>query len=219
LKKIDDRYEIGLPWKDEKPNLPDSWPMALQRLQCLEKQLNRDGELKNKYCAKIYELFKKGYARNVDPSKLDMAENIWYLPHFAVIYPNKPGKVRVAFDAAVKVKGISLNDRLSAGPDWLTSLFGVLCQFRIYPIAFTADIQEMFNQVQIRDGDTFAQCFLWRNMDTSIEPNVFQKKPMLFGTKSSPFLAQFVKNTNAEAHQMDFSEAARAIIDNHYVDD
>jgi Pao retrotransposon peptidase/Family of unknown function (DUF5641)/Protein of unknown function (DUF1759)/Integrase zinc binding domain len=219
LTKTVDRYEIGLPWKDDDVVLPDSRQMAEQRLQCLERKLNRDAELKQKYCDKIDELFEKGYAREVDMEQLEMAKHTWFLPHFAVSNPNKPGKVRVVFDAASKVKGMSLNDFLLAGPDWLVSLFGVLCRFRVHPVAFIADIQEMFNQVQIRDEDTFAQCFLWRNMVMGSQPKVFQMKAMLFGTKSSPFLAQYVKNKNAEAYQHEFPEAAAAIQDNHYVDD
>jgi hypothetical protein len=62
--------------------------MAMQRLQCLERQLNRDCELKKLYCAKIQDLFEKKYARGVEPEKLKAAKNVWYLPHFAVTNPN-----------------------------------------------------------------------------------------------------------------------------------
>ena len=37
----------------------------------------------------------------------------WYLPHFAVFNPNKPGKLRFVFDAAAKAGSASLNDTLS----------------------------------------------------------------------------------------------------------
>jgi hypothetical protein len=53
-------------------------------------------------------------------------------------------------------------------------------------------------------------------MNTNVQPKM---KAMVFGTKSSHFLAQFVKNKNAETHRDEFPEAAKAIIDNHYVDD
>ncbi|KAG5894896.1 hypothetical protein JTB14_030601 [Gonioctena quinquepunctata] len=42
---------------------------------------------------------------------------------------------------------------------------------------------------------------------------------MLFGTTSPPFLAQFVKNYNANQHSECFGRAAEAIINHHYVDD
>jgi hypothetical protein len=219
FRDIGGRYEVGLPWRNAETVLPDSKAMALQRLSCLERKLNRDKPLADTYCSKIDELFTKGYAREVKMEELSSAKKVWFLPHFPVQNPSKPGKVRVVFDAAAKVKGSCLNDYLLAGPDWLTSLFGVLCKFREHRIAFTADIQEMFNQVHIIDEDTFAQCFLWRKLDVNSAPKIYQMKAMLFGTKSSPFLAQFVKNKNAEIHQPLYPEAAKAIIENHYVDD
>jgi hypothetical protein len=38
-------YETGLLWKTDKVSLPDSRPMAMPRLMCLEKQMGKDLEL------------------------------------------------------------------------------------------------------------------------------------------------------------------------------
>lgn len=45
----------------------------------------------------------KGYARRLSAEEASTRSNItWYLPHHPVLNPNKPGKVRVVFDAAAK---------------------------------------------------------------------------------------------------------------------
>ncbi|KAG5867419.1 hypothetical protein JTB14_027091 [Gonioctena quinquepunctata] len=77
----------------------------------------------------------------------------------------------------------------------------------------------MFDRIRISDEDNFSQCFLWRDLDSSRSPDDYRMTAMLFGTTTSPFLAQFVKNNNANQHSQCFGRAAEAIIDHHYVDE
>jgi hypothetical protein len=37
---------------------------------------------------------------------------VWYLPHTFVLYPYKPGKIRVVFDWAVAFKDFVLNKNI-----------------------------------------------------------------------------------------------------------
>lgn len=80
-------------------------------------------------------------------------------------------------------------------------------------------MQRLNAMVRISDEDAAAQCFLWRNLHLNDEPTIYQMKSMLFGTNSSPFIAQFVKNYNANIFRESHPRAVRAIIDDHYVDD
>ena len=54
----------------------------------------------------------------------------WYLPHFGVTNVNKPGKVRIVFNAAAECEGTSLNKNLLQKSDQTNSLVGVLLRFR-----------------------------------------------------------------------------------------
>ena len=53
----------------------------------------------------------------------------WNLPHYAITHPQKPGKVRVVYDCAAKSHGVSLNDHVLQGPDFVNDLDGVPIRF------------------------------------------------------------------------------------------
>ena len=71
--------------------------------------------------------------------------------HFPVINQNKPGKVRIVFDAATENNGTSLNNNLLRGPDSTNCLIGVLIRFRQENTAIVADLKSMLQQVRVRE--------------------------------------------------------------------
>ncbi|XP_062698761.1 uncharacterized protein LOC134284192 [Aedes albopictus] len=210
-RRIGNRFETGLVWKTDIVEFPDSFPMALRRLQCLERRMDKDPLLKENIHLQVQEYQQKGFAHLATEDELAEADprRIWYLPLGAVYNPKKPGKVRLIWDAAAKVDGISLNSLLLPGPDLLVSLVSVQFLFRQYPVAVSGDIKEMFHQMRVIERDRPSQSFLFRYiMDV-----------LTFGAASSPTSAQFVKNRNAQEFANEFPRAADAIIKRHYVDD
>ena len=132
--------------------------MAVSRLHSTEKKLRRNPGLAEKYQNVINDYVIKGYAQRMTQEEAKATTSkTWYLPHHAVLNPNKPGKVRVVFDAASKFDGVSLNDKLLTGPDLLNSLVGILMRFRTGKIGVMADIEQMFHQVKVceEDRDSF----------------------------------------------------------------
>ncbi|XP_072934974.1 uncharacterized protein [Epargyreus clarus] len=163
-------------------------------------------------------LIKKGYAEPAPRTKTP--NRTWYLPHFAVVNPMKPDKLRVVHDAAAKTKGVALNDLLLKGPDLLQSLPGVVMKFRQHMVAVTADIKEIFMQVKLRTEDRNALRYLWRgNRRDDQPPEEYRMTSLIFGASSSPSIAIFVKDLNAKKYEETEPEAASAIIEKHYVDD
>ncbi|XP_055842512.1 uncharacterized protein LOC129909456 [Episyrphus balteatus] len=216
---LGDSYAVPLLWKYEHLRLPDTKVMAERRLRCLEKRLSNQPELIEQVEKQIEQYLQKGYAKKLNEDEVNKPmSRVWYLPIFPVTNPNKPDKLRIVWDAAAKVGGVSLNACLKTGPDNVPSLPSILFRFRERKVAISADIREMFHQVKILEEDKDSQRFLWRNKNNG-NVEVYQMQVMTFGSTCSPFCAQFIKNKNAKIYESQLSRAAKAIIENHYVDD
>ena len=182
-RKVDGRYEVPLIWCDDKVKLPDNFAAAAQRLNFLEKKLNCNPELAERYRKTIDMDMEKGYIKRLTKKETTApVMRKWYLPHHPVLNPKKPEKVRRVCDAAAKFQGSSLNSYLLSGPDLLNHLVGIFMRFREEKVALSGDIEAMFNQVAVPEEDQACLCFLWRQSPdlpnsmciTYLEPNVRQ---------------------------------------------
>ncbi|XP_054745895.1 uncharacterized protein LOC129250285 [Anastrepha obliqua] len=212
------RWKTGLLWKHEAVELPDSLPMAIRRLSCLESKMKRDSSIRQFLINKIHDYEKKGYVRKLNKNEIKYSARSWYLPIFTVLNANKK-KTRLVWEAAARVKGVGLNDMLLKAPDLLKSLLGVLLRFRERRFAVCGDIREMFHQIKIIKGDQVAQKFLWRNDGSSRDYDIDVMRVMTFGASCSPSLANYIKNRNAHRFADLHPDAERAIVSNTFVDD
>lgn len=106
-----------------------------------------------KYDAIIVNLISSGTVVAVSWSDINKPEGIvWYLPHFYVVNPNKPEKIRVVFDCAALYRGVSLNHYLLRGPPFIPSLVGVLLRARQFLVALTADITAFYHRVGVDEN-------------------------------------------------------------------
>lgn len=69
-----------------------------------------------------------------------------YIPHYAVITPDRKTKVRIVYDASAKAKKgcHGLNECLHRGPVILEDLCGLLLRFRTHKLALIPDIEGFF---------------------------------------------------------------------------
>ncbi|XP_053686708.1 uncharacterized protein LOC128736255 [Sabethes cyaneus] len=219
-RRVNGSFETGLLWKFDSFSFPDSYPMAVRRMKALEKRFSKDPVLAGKVRETITQYESKGYARLITSKELQSTDpsKVWYLPLGVVQNPKKPNKIRLIWDAKARAGGVSFNDMLMPGPDLLVALVAVLLRFRQRNIAVVGDIREMFHQILIRNEDKQSQRFLYRPSE-ELSPQIYVMNVATFGATCSPSLAQFVKNKNASEFAERFPRAAKAIIENHYVDD
>ncbi|XP_062421503.1 uncharacterized protein LOC134132867 [Pungitius pungitius] len=218
--KPDGHYEMPLPFKRDRPTLPNNKSCAVQRLRCLERKLKRDHKYCSDYVNFMKDVIARGDAERVPEEELDN-QPAWYIPHHGVYHPHKPGKIRVVFDCSARFKDTSLNDHLLTGPELTNTLVGVLCRFRRCPVAVMCDVERMFHQFHVRPEDQDYLRFLWwENGDLESSPSIFRMKVHLFGAASSPGCANFgLKHLAAESRDQFDQKTVKFIERNFYVDD
>ena len=119
--------------------------MWLGRLKSLIKRLEKNPDLLEKYSNIIHEQFAKGIIERVGSSEEDNEIRKYYIPHHAVITPEKATtKIRIVYDASAKIKRSvkSLNECLYRGPVILEDLCGLFLRFRMKKIGLVSDIEK-----------------------------------------------------------------------------
>lgn len=219
LKISNNRYEVCIPWKKEASKIKTNYNMAVKRLCCTERKLGKDACAADEYGKIIKEYVRKGYVRKL-PSEEEVPEKTWYLPHFAVLQPDKvTTKTRIVFDGSAKYNNKSLNDIIHQGPKLQNDLFNVLLRFRKHPVAVVSDVSEMYLQIQVKNIDRPFLRFLWRDMELTRPPDRYEFERLVFGMNSSPFEAQFVVKHRAESCGVDLPLAAESVLESTYIDD
>ncbi|XP_017483198.1 PREDICTED: uncharacterized protein LOC108372066 [Rhagoletis zephyria] len=129
------KFETCLLWRRDDVKLPESRKMAENRFLALGRNFRGDNHLKRVYTTIMVEYVERGYCRKLGKEEAEtISERTWYLPHFGVYNPNKPGKLTFVFDAAAESQGVSLNSELLSGPDLSQPLATVLMKFIQKPI-------------------------------------------------------------------------------------
>ena len=117
---------MTLPWKENVPNLPDNYEMALRKLRNTEKRLLKNPEITGAYSENITRYLEKGHISKIDPTKEKPTRKL-YLPHFPVVRLDRARtKIRIVFDTSAKFVGISLHDVIYQGPKLRRDLNDVL---------------------------------------------------------------------------------------------
>ena len=137
----------------------------------------------------------------------------------AVFTPDKSTKLRLVFDASAKgPEGLSLNDYLEKGPNYINSIPDVLMAWRWDNVAFCGDLRKMFNQILIHPEDQVYHRFLFKRSSDK-EPTVFQWLRLNFGDKPAPDIATGAINVLAKDFQDQLPEASKLLQEQVYVDD
>lgn len=212
------QYIVALPFKEDPSSLGNSYALATNRLVSLEKRLDRIPDLRKVYNDIFRDYLDQGHMSLV--SEICSEEPSFYIPHHCVFKPESLSTpCRVVFDASMKTDtGKSLNDVLYKGPKLQNNIVSILLNFRMYPVAVTADLKQMYRQVLVIDEHRKFQRILWR-FDSNHPMSVFELNTVTFGVKSSPYLSLRVIQQLCNDELQSFPMLANNVLRDMYMDD
>ena len=208
--------ELPLPLKETK--LPDNKIAVRVRTQITLNRLTQEPNKLESCLESMQRNLDRGYVEKCSgPCEPGLG---WYLPIFCVIHPQK-GKARLVWDASAKYKGVSLNSVLMQGPDLNTQLRTVLLGFREKPIAFGADVQDMFMNFKVPEIQRDYLRYFWFDDNNASKPlREYRATSHIFGCASSPAVANFaLKHCAKDFNEPGFESAKEYIFNSFYVDD
>lgn len=155
------------------------------------------------------------------PTALFNVNQHYFLPHHAVIKADGvTTKLRVVFDATCQItSNISLNDVLLKGSVIQEELFTLLVRFRTHKYVLTADVKQMYHQVQIEEKHRDCQLILWRS-DSNKRVQIYRLITVTYGsTVPISFLATAYLHKLAEQENPNYPFEAEVIKNDFYMDD
>ncbi|XP_068750786.1 uncharacterized protein [Montipora capricornis] len=219
--KNGNQWVVSYPWKRDPALLPDNKSQAIKKLEATERRLMKNPEHAQAYDKQMVEMNEMAFSRKLSKEEFEGYRGpVHYISHHEVLRPeSKSTPVRIVFNSSAVFRGHRLNDYWMKGPDLLNDLFGVVLRFRENEIAFIGDISKMYHRIRIPEADQHVHRFLWRNLQTDREPDVYVKTVLTFGDKPAPAMAQIALRKTADEAREDFPEAAQVLKDNTYMDD
>ena len=120
----------------------------------------------------------------------NIRHNSYFLPHHGVLKESSTTtKLRVVFDGSCHLNNYkSLNEELCPGPALQNDLPGIITQWRRHRIAFSADIEKMFRQIDVYPEHRKFQQILWRH-ELNDEISIYELNTVTYGTTSAPYLS------------------------------
>lgn len=216
------RYIVRLPFtNDDDTHLGNSRPLAVSRLQQMEKRFTHKPGFKEDYNNFMKEYISQGHMEKVPERKENITQKKnYYLPHHAVVRPTSLStKLRVVFDGSAKPeKGNSLNEELMIGPPLQQEIRDLITRWRLHKFCLVADIQKMYRQILVSRDDVDYQRIIWRH--SLSEPIAeYRLLTVTYGTSCAPFLAIRTLHQLADDEHDDFPLESAILKTDVYMDD
>lgn len=178
-----DLYTIG--WQvrcyiwSQKPTSICIPTRALQRWFQMENRFKRDEEYHRQYVAFMIDYVDRGHMSLIT-EQIDLSNEHYFIPHHGIMSAKK---FRVVFDGSVTTtSGQSSNDIHLKGERLQDNLTDILRRFRMHKIALTADVQQLYRQILVKEDQRNLMLTFYRD-DPTQNISIYRLNTITYGLK------------------------------------
>lgn len=168
------------------------------------------------------DMVERGVARKLSQKELQEWNGPkFYISHLAVVNTRSHSTpVRIVFNSSQVCQGMPLNSCLAKGPDcYMNNLIGILLRWREEQVALVGDIRKMFHSIHLKPLEQHCHRFLWRDLETDQEPDVYVMTRVNMGDTPAPAISTEAVYKTADMFEADSPKAANLLKRSSYVDD
>ena len=217
-----EHWSTTYPWILDPSQLQNNFSTAFATLKSTELTLSKDKTWAKLYAEQIQDMLDRNVARKLSAEEVSSWSGPkFYISHLAVCNPkSKSTPVRIVFNSSQKCQGVSLNAALAKGPDrYMNNLLGLLLRWREEQVALVGDIRKMFHSVYLEDLEQHCHRFLWRELDSGREPDVYVMLQVNMGARPAPAICTEAIYLTADKFYSLSPDAAQMLKKSTYVDD
>jgi hypothetical protein len=211
------------PWKVDPSTLPNNYSVVLGTLKSTERTLSKDQHWAETYQKQMEDMENRKVARKLSTRELQEWEGpVFYISHLAVLNPRSNSTpVRIVFNSSQVSQGKSLNSCLAKGPDcYMNNLIGILLRWRERQVAMVGDIKKMFNSIHLKPLEQHCHRFLWRNLQSDRDPDVYVMTRVNMGDTPAPAISTEAIYKTADLFKNEsIHQASKVLKESSYVDD
>lgn len=191
----------------------------MHRLHQMEKRYLRYPDLRIQCNQFFEEYIRLHHMSEVTEDKID-PEFSYFMPYHPVFKPDSTTtKLRIVFDASCHQSSeASLNEILMIGPVVQDQLHNVIMRFRMHRFVFTADVEKMFRQIEMKPEHRKLQLIVHRPTPTELV-KIYEMNTVTYGTASAPYTSTRVLKHLAETEADKFPLASATLLNDCYMDD
>ena len=215
-------WVTSYPWLVDPGTLPNNYSSALATIKSTERTLSKDERWAETYQKQMEDMVERGVARKLSQKELqEWSGPRFYISHLAVVNTRSHSTpVRVVFNSSQVCQGMSLNSCLAKGPDcYMNNLIGILLRWREEQVALVGDIRKMFHSIHLKPLEQHCHRFLWRDLETDQEPDVYVMTRVNMGDTPAPAISTEAMYKTADMFETDSPKAANFLKRSSYVDD